>query len=410
MQQAKCRMRPTTPTYAVRAAQQANSGASGHTRAARSYTGNQALLRRAPATVPFLQCKLQIGAVNDPLEAEADSVAERVMRMPEPASVSTSGVPSLRRKCAACEEEDKALRTKSMGQTPSGTVAPPIVHQVLSSPGRPLDPATRAFFEPRFGADFSGIRLHSDSLAAQSAAAVNARAFTVGNQVVLGAGAGAGPTPLLAHELTHVLQQGAVPESSYKGSATQRSQVQRQTAGDEDTGKQQAPSSAVASDESQNPESQIEYTTQGPTAAGGGTGAAAASSGSPEITLETGNVGAGFINNKVHQQVCVDTSGDGNKACFSFAATGVQAPEFSSTWLGWSSNVIGAVIQGEVYDPKPVPGATIESRLSPTAAQASRWYTYMLSKRLGLQDGYSVARHNCRLFSQWEFRDAPSNW
>ncbi|MFY9608511.1 MAG: DUF4157 domain-containing protein [Blastocatellia bacterium] len=89
--------------------------------------------------------------------------------------------------------------------------APPIVNDVLSSPGQPLDLATRAFFEPRFGHDFSRARIHTDSQAAESARSVNAMAFTVGWDVVLGAGQYAPETVagkrLLAHELTHVVQQ-----------------------------------------------------------------------------------------------------------------------------------------------------------------------------------------------------------
>jgi hypothetical protein len=98
---------------------------------------------------------------------------------------------------------------------PSGhaatTTAPPIVHEVLRSPGRPLDPATRAFFEPRFGHDFSRVRIHTDARAAESARAVNALAYTVGQDVVFGAGRYAPATPegngLLAHELVHTIQQ-----------------------------------------------------------------------------------------------------------------------------------------------------------------------------------------------------------
>ena len=95
---------------------------------------------------------------------------------------------------------------------------------------------------------------------------------------------------------------------------------------------------------------------------------------------------------------------------FSFAATGAQLPKFSSTWLGWNSLVIGAILKGEVYEPPPVSGARVVSRHTPTTAQGSRWLKYMLGTRLGLQDVYSVARHNCRTFSQWEFGDAPSHW
>jgi hypothetical protein len=89
--------------------------------------------------------------------------------------------------------------------------APPIVHEVLNSPGRPLDAATRAFFEPRFGHDFSQVRVHAGEQAEQSARAVNAHAFTVGPNIVFGAGKFSPATQegrrLLAHELTHVVQQ-----------------------------------------------------------------------------------------------------------------------------------------------------------------------------------------------------------
>jgi outer membrane protein OmpA-like peptidoglycan-associated protein len=88
---------------------------------------------------------------------------------------------------------------------------PTIVHDVLSSPGQPLDFPTRAFFEPRFGRDFSAVRIHADPRAAASAAALRARAYTVANDVVFGDGHYAPDgTPgrgLLAHELAHVVQQ-----------------------------------------------------------------------------------------------------------------------------------------------------------------------------------------------------------
>ena len=91
--------------------------------------------------------------------------------------------------------------------------APPIVHEALRSPGQPIDPATRDFMEPRFGHDFSNVRVHTDAKAADSAGAVNALAYTVGRNVVFGAGQYRPTTPqgrnLVAHELTHVLQQTA---------------------------------------------------------------------------------------------------------------------------------------------------------------------------------------------------------
>lgn len=88
---------------------------------------------------------------------------------------------------------------------------PPIVHEVLRSPGRPLDDATRAYMEPRFGHDFSAVRVHDDDRAAASAQAVNADAYTVGSDIVLrrndSGQASPGGRAALAHELAHVVQQ-----------------------------------------------------------------------------------------------------------------------------------------------------------------------------------------------------------
>jgi Domain of unknown function (DUF4157) len=96
----------------------------------------------------------------------------------------------------------------------SKNIDPPIVHEVLSSPGQPLDVGTRAFMEPRFGHDFSHMRVHADAQAAESARSVNALAYTVGQHVVFGAGQYEPETSkgkrLLAHELTHVVQQQGV--------------------------------------------------------------------------------------------------------------------------------------------------------------------------------------------------------
>lgn len=147
-----------------------------------------------------LQTKLAISQPGDPYEQEADRIAEQVMRIPAPSPAATHSVdspsPSIQRKPAE-------------GAQQTGM---PLVNNVLSSPGRPLDPATRAFFEPRFGHDFSRVRVHTDDQAAESARSVKARAYTVGEHVVFGQKQFApGSTEgqrLLAHELTHVIQQG----------------------------------------------------------------------------------------------------------------------------------------------------------------------------------------------------------
>jgi hypothetical protein len=92
--------------------------------------------------------------------------------------------------------------------------APAVVGAVLRSPGRPLDAPTRAFFEPRFGRDFSRVRVHTDARAAESARAVGALAYTAGQHVVFGAGQFRPAAPegqhLLAHELAHTVHQGNV--------------------------------------------------------------------------------------------------------------------------------------------------------------------------------------------------------
>jgi hypothetical protein len=95
---------------------------------------------------------------------------------------------------------------------------PPSVYETLNSPGSSLPAESRAFFEPRFGRDFSSVRVHTDSKAAESARAVNAHAYTVGNNIVFGRGMYAPSTArgagLLAHELTHVAQQATIARSS----------------------------------------------------------------------------------------------------------------------------------------------------------------------------------------------------
>ena len=129
-----------------------------------------------------------------------------------------------RGQCAECAKKKSVLQRKA--QDPrhnahrSDTV-PPIVHEVLRSPGQPLDPATRDFFEPRFGHDFSQVRVHVDTKAAESARAVNAFAYTVGRNVVFGSGQYAprrdAGQRLLAHELTHVAQQSnALPPAQLR--------------------------------------------------------------------------------------------------------------------------------------------------------------------------------------------------
>jgi len=173
----------------------------------------------APPGLGAIHPKLAVGAVNDPLEREADRIADRVMRMPNSELSITTAPLRLSRKCASCEEDEqgqgvlrrKASAARSRLSTPSEP--PVIVDQVLHSSGRPLDARTRDFFEPRFGRDFGDVRIHTDRRANASARALNSFAYTVGRNVVFDEGQYS-PTSdrgrrLLAHELVHVVQQGS---------------------------------------------------------------------------------------------------------------------------------------------------------------------------------------------------------
>jgi uncharacterized protein DUF4157 len=163
----------------------------------------------------ILQRKLIVGEVNDPLEHEADQVVDHVMRISD-GELSVGVAPmQISRKCADCGcadcEEEKKLQRKEIGPQAHTAEAPALVHGVLRSPGRPLDAATRAYFEPRFRYDFSRVRIHTDETAGRSAFAIAAKAYAVGRHVVFGPGR---YTPesqdgrrLLAHELAHVVQQ-----------------------------------------------------------------------------------------------------------------------------------------------------------------------------------------------------------
>lgn len=124
------------------------------------------------------------------------------------------GNPGVDGDCEECRNKRLSLQRRAANQAAPSTV-PPIVHEVLRSPGQPLDAATRTFMEPRFGHDFSKVQVHTDVRAAESARAVNALAYTVGRDVVFGARQYNTSTLagriLLAHELTHVVQQGGQP-------------------------------------------------------------------------------------------------------------------------------------------------------------------------------------------------------
>jgi hypothetical protein len=120
--------------------------------------------------------------------------------------------------CEECKKKREGMLQRVAVGSPKFNEVPSIVNEVLHAPGQPLDGATRTFMEPRFGHDFSNVRVHTDATAAESAKAVNALAYTVGNNVVFGAGQYKPLTnsgrKLLAHELTHAVQQSSVESGS----------------------------------------------------------------------------------------------------------------------------------------------------------------------------------------------------
>ncbi len=119
--------------------------------------------------------------------------------------------------CAECAQKKGLLQRKASDNFVA-TEFLPIVHDVLRSPGQPLDSATLAWMEPRSGHDFSQVRVHTDSGAGDSARAVNALAYTVGRDIVFDSGQYVPKTgarkQLLAHELTHVVQQREAPNQN----------------------------------------------------------------------------------------------------------------------------------------------------------------------------------------------------
>jgi hypothetical protein len=207
--------------------------------------GNRAVSRLIRSGT--LQANLTLGKPNDIYEKEAEQVVDRVMRMqadiPTGSSIQLQpeeeGEEEVRVKTVADQitpllqrqpEPEKKEEEEGMIQGKCSNTAglqrqeeePEEVTPALESTinffkagGQPLPASSRDFFEPRFGADFGKVRLHTGSKAAEAAQAINARAFTTGRHIVFGEGQYAPETTtgkqLLAHELTHTIQQGVSP-------------------------------------------------------------------------------------------------------------------------------------------------------------------------------------------------------
>jgi hypothetical protein len=199
-----------------------------------------------PGTCPFggichscparAQAKLKVSQPGDASEQEADQVAEQVMRMPEPCAACGDDemaqampldapiTPLVQRQSEKEEEEEETVQRQSSpeeeepvqakasgGESIQVDTGLESRMQSMRGGGEPLPDSTRHFFEPRFGVDFSQVRVHRDSPAAQAAGQARARAFTIGQDIVMGANESLSAThesrQLMAHELTHVIQQ-----------------------------------------------------------------------------------------------------------------------------------------------------------------------------------------------------------
>ncbi|CAN5484878.1 hypothetical protein BH09BAC6_BH09BAC6_01760 [soil metagenome] len=172
---------------------------------------------KAMAAKPlFFQPKLSINQPNDVYEQEADHMADKVMRMADPSASQNSffkpAINSVQRKCAACDEEKSIQRKENTNSRGQANDSMGSYVNSLGSSGQLMPESSRKFFEPRFGHDFSNVRLHTDSVAAKSAQSINALAYTTGNNIVFNSGQYSPESEsgkkLMAHELTHVVQQG----------------------------------------------------------------------------------------------------------------------------------------------------------------------------------------------------------
>lgn len=178
-----------------------------------------------------IQAKLKVSQPDDVYEQEADRVAEQVMNLlllpsepvnPTVKSIGADNTENINRKCIGCkmeneeEEEEEIMKVSRKKSNAKNSLNVPdsavqTINDVVHSGGSPLDVSTEVFMESRFGHDFSNVRIHTDEMAARSSNSVNALAYTVGNHVAFGAGQYS-PNSLeglwlIAHELTHVLQQ-----------------------------------------------------------------------------------------------------------------------------------------------------------------------------------------------------------
>ena len=196
----------------------------------------------SPFFKPTTQKKLSVGSANDSYEVEADNMANKVMRMVDPQQQNVSHTGSLvQRKCSACEQEEK-LQMKPLADSITPSIqrrstesyreshAPNHIETQINNSrggGSIMDRSTKNFMESRFGTDFSEVRIHTGSQAVQMSRELNAQAFTVGNDIYFNEGKYSPNSDsgkhLLAHELTHTVQQRNHADNNIQKQETEES-------------------------------------------------------------------------------------------------------------------------------------------------------------------------------------------
>jgi hypothetical protein len=196
-------------------------------------------------TSSSIQAKLTVSKPDDPQEKEADTVAATVMRMPEPEASSVTETTerrdegSVQAKLPANHISRSVSIQRSGRDPPAGITNFESNLQATKGGGSPLPSSTREYMQSRFNADFSGVRIHTGGYAESMSQSVHAQAFTHGNDIYFNAGKFSPQTEsgglLLAHELTHTIQQGAskanVPSGQIQESLQRKSVIQRVPAG-----------------------------------------------------------------------------------------------------------------------------------------------------------------------------------
>ena len=212
-----------------------------------SQTHKESQPNAAKANTPFfspvVQKKMSIGTVNDVYENEANAIAYSIVRIPDSGTQNFSHTGSIvQRKCAHCEEEEK-IQKKSLGesitpfiqksslQSGSESQAPNHIENQINTTkgsGNSMDHSTKHFMESRFETDFSEVRIHTGSQAVQMSRELNAQAFTVGNDIYFNKGKYSPNSDsgkhLLAHELTHTVQQEGLNEQVKQNISIQRTE------------------------------------------------------------------------------------------------------------------------------------------------------------------------------------------